>query len=174
MNIDNLKAVMSKRHGPAKPNLFEISFSNLPRGIADDNGRDLTILCESTLLPGKQIMSYEWSAFGHNIKVPTNFIQEDVSCVFTVTNDYYVKNIFDKWQNRVINNEKFQINYDEDFKATITLHQLDEADRPIYEYILYGAYPITVASLVLDNNIENQVQKLPVTFSYNDYKQTKL
>ena len=173
MNIDDLTAMIRKRSGFAKPNRFEVKFT-LPNTISDDGGRDLTLLCESASMPGKQIMTFEWAAFGHSIKVPHNFIQEDVSCIFNLTNDFYAKDIFDKWQNLVIDNENYSINYDDVFKSNMTIIQLDENDKEIYEYILYRAYPVNVGSLILDNNSENQIHRLPVTFSYNNYSQRKI
>lgn len=169
--IDVYKALITRRGGFCKTNRFDIMFT-LPRRLAiDDRGRDLSLLCESTLLPGKQITSTEWSLYGHSIKIPTNFIQEDVTCLFNVTGDYYVKRIFDNWQNLVINNETYLTNYDEDYKADIRIRQLDEQDMVVYETRLLSAYPISVQPIMLDNNAESQVQKLSVTFSYNNYIQ---
>lgn len=168
--INEFKSIIARRGGLSRANRFEIQIT-LPANIADDQGRDLTLLCESTFLPGKQITSTEWSIYGHTIKVPTNFIQEDVTCLFNITNDYYVKRIFDKWQNVVINNETYLKNYDSEFKVDITIRQLDEADVIVYETVLLGAYPISVQPIVLDNNADQQTQKLSVTFSYVNYIQ---
>jgi hypothetical protein len=170
MIIDNFKGAIARRGGLAKTNRFDVLIT-LPASIADDRGRDLTLLCESAILPGKQITSTEWSLYGHTIKIPTNFIQEDVTCLFNVTSDYYVKRVFDRWQNVVINNETFLLGYDNEFKADIHIRQLNELDAVIYETVLLGAYPIAVQPIMLDNNAEQQTQKLSVTFSYNDYRQ---
>jgi hypothetical protein len=80
----------------------------------------------------------------------------------------------DKWQNKIIDNEKYHINYDEDFKTTILIRQLDEQDRGVYETKLEGAYPVSVQPLVFDNNADLQTQKLSVTFSYNNFTHRKL
>jgi hypothetical protein len=101
-------------------------------------------------------------------------MQEDVNCVFNITNDYYAKRIFDTWQTKIIDNTKFHINYDNEFKTTVTIQQLDESDKPVYETVLLGAYPVSVQPLVFDNNAEQQTQKLSVLFAYNDFKQNKI
>jgi hypothetical protein len=168
--IDQFKAIITRRGGLAKANRFEVIIS-LPPGLTEDSGRDLTLLCESTFLPGKQILTSEWAAYGHTIKIPYNFAQEDISCVFNVTNDFYVKRIFDKWQNLVVDNKKFHINYDNVFKADIRIRQLDEQDKVIYEMVLLGAYPISMQPIVLDNNSDQQTQKLSIAFAYNDFVQ---
>ena len=171
--IDQFKATIQSRGGLSRANRFEVIIP-LPRTIPEaDRGRDLTLLCESTIFPGKQILTQEWAIYSHTIKVPYGFLQEDINCIFNITNDYYAKNVFDQWQNKVIDNERYLINYDEDFKTDITLRQLDETDRPIYEYILYGAYPLSVQPIVFDNNADQQTQKLSVSFAYNNFEQRK-
>lgn len=162
--------MLSRRGGLARTNRFEVLIP-LPTRLATDRGRDLTLLCESALLPGKQITSTEWSVYGHAIKIPTNFIQEDVTCLFNVTNDFYVKRIFDRWQNSVINNETYLLNYDDEFKVDMRIRQLDENNQVVYEMVLLGAYPISVQPIMFDNNADQQTQKLSVTFTYNNYLQ---
>lgn len=170
-NIDDFKSVITKRGGLSKANRFDVMFTLPPTIESDDRGRDLTLMCESAQLPGKQITSMEWSLYGHNIKVPTSFIQEDVSLVFNVTSDYYAKRIFDNWQNAVIDNVTFLLNYDSDFKVDILIRQLDEEDRVVYTSQLLGAYPISVQAMTLDNNSDSQTQKVTVIFAFNDFKQ---
>ena len=170
-NIDNFKSVITKRGGLSKANRFEIMLTLPPSIPSDDRGRDLTLMCESAQLPGKQITSIEWSLYGHNIKVPTSFIQEDVSLVFNVTSDYYAKRVFDAWQNAVISNTTFLLAYDSEFKVDVQIRQLDENDRVVYTSHLMGAYPISVQAMTLDNNSDSQTQKVTVVLAYNDFKQ---
>ncbi len=167
--INQFKALIKRRGGLAKANRFEVIIP-VPASLGEaDRGRDLTLLCESTVLPGKQIMTQEWSIIGHSIKIPYNYVQEDINCVFNITNDMYAKRIFDRWQNKVIDTEKFHINYDDEFKVDVRIRQLDEDDRPIYEYVLQGAYPTSVQAMIVDNNADGATQKLSVLFSYNSF-----
>lgn len=167
--IDAFKGVINKRGGLAKATRFDVMFT-LPNGISDDRGRDLTLLCETCQLPGKQITTMEYSLYGHTIKIPTNFIQEDVTCIFNVTNDYYAKRIFDTWQNRVISNETYNLGYDNAFKADVKIRQLNEQDEIMYTTILMGAYPLSVQAMPFDNGANEMTQKLSVSFCYNDYR----
>lgn len=170
-NINDFKSAITKRGGLAKANRFQVMFT-LPQSIqSDDRGKNLSLMCESAQLPGKQITTMEWSMYGHNIKVPTSFIQEDVTLVFNVTSDYYAKRIFDNWQNAVINDISFLLNYDSDFKVDVFIHQLDEEDKIIYTSQLLGAYPISVQAMSLDSNSDSQTQKVTVVLAFNDFKQ---
>jgi len=168
--INEFKSTIARRGGLAKSNRFEVIIT-LPPSLAVDRGKDLTLLCESAMLPGKQITSMEWALYGHTIKVPTNFIQEDVTCLFNVTNDFYAKNVFDRWQAAVINVDTFLLNYDNEYRLDISIRQLDEMNQVVHETLLTGAYPIAVQPIMLDNNADQQTQKLSVTFSYVNYVQ---
>lgn len=168
-NIDKFKAAMTRRGGVSKANRFDIVCTLPPNITSDDRGRDLSLVCESALIPGKQITSIEYSMYGHNIKVPTSFIQEDVTLVFNITNDYYAKRIFDVWQNSVIGNRSFNLAYDSEYKVDVLIRALDEDDKVTYTAKLYGAYPISVQAMTIDNNADSQVQKLTVVMCYNDW-----
>jgi hypothetical protein len=169
MNINAFKNILARRGGLAKQNRFNIIIA-LPVSLASDQGRDLSLLCESTMIPGKQITTVEYALYGHSTKIPTNFIQEDVTCVFNITNDYYVKTVFDRWQNKVIDTKTYLLNYDKEYRLDIIIQQLDEKDKVIFETKLLGAYPISVQQIMLDNGADGATQKLSVTFSYLNYK----
>jgi hypothetical protein len=169
--IKELQSTIMRRGGLSRSNRFDIVIP-LPLALQEvDGGKDLTLLCESTFIPGKQIITNDWAIYGHTIKIPYAFMQEDVTCVFNVTNDFYAKRIFDKWQNRVIDNKKFFLYYENEYKTDITIRQLDEQDKPVFMIKLFGAYPTTVQPIILDNNADQQTQKLSVGFAYNDFEQ---
>ena len=164
--IDAFKSILARRGGLSKANRFDVLIT-LPRGIVADQGRDLSFLVESSQIPGKQITSFEWSLYGHTIKVPTGYILEDVTMVFNITNDYYVKKIFDDWQNKVIDEHAYLLAYDSAFKADVHIRQLNEQDEIVYSATLVRAYPISVQSMMMDNAADSTTQKLSVTFAYD-------
>lgn len=169
--IDQFKSTISKRGGLSKTNRFEVLI-HLPQALTNfDRGRDLSLLCESTFLPGKQITSTEYTpGFGFVVKIPTGFIIEDVSFVFNITNDYYAKKVFDQWQNIIIDPVRYLVAYDNEFKTNVTIRQLDEENKPIYEVVFVEAYPVSVNTISLDNNAVDVVQKMSVTFTCAGYK----
>ena len=165
-----LHALITRRGGLARTNRFEVLFV-LPPGIdSGDGGRSLTLLCESASFPGKQITTLEWSLFGHASKIPTGFLYEDVTLVFNVTSDYYVKKIFDSWQKLAISENTYNLAYDSSYKADVIITQLDEADQPLYSISLEGAYPITVQSIAVDSGSESSTQKMSTTLTFVNLK----
>lgn len=164
--IDQFKSLLSRRGGLSMANRFDAIFTLPPGVTTPDRGRDLTLLCESASLPGRQITTMEWAAYGHHSKIPTGFILDDVTLTFNVTNDYYVKKLFDEWQELVIGQKSYNLAYDSEFKTDMIIRQLDSQNKPVFTAKLAQAYPITVNSISLDQNSENTIQKLVVTVSY--------
>ena len=56
--------------------------------------RDISILCESVNLPGRQITTIDYQAERQSIKVPYSAMNEDVTMSFILTNDLlYEENV---------------------------------------------------------------------------------
>lgn len=188
MSIDSLKSTIGKRGGLAKANRFQVIFTP-PQGsllsigqgligaITSGGGlqsmindpRDISMLCENITLPGRQITTMEYMAEKQTVKIPYSFMNEDVQCTFLLTNDYYMKNIFDDWVEKVFDDKKFRAKFKKDFTSDVVIQQLNNKNIPIYGVRLENAFPTTVAGITLDNNSENAAQKLTVTFSYDNY-----
>ena len=167
--IDILKSTITRRGGLAKPNRFNVIFDPPALVGAISSGREMTILCESCTLPGRQIMTTEYASVKKSEKIPYNYLNEDVNMSFHLTNDYYIKRIFDSWMELIVNFERFRTYYYSDFVSTIRIQPLDSQNRPIYEVVLFNAYPISSNSIELDNNSENTFTKLQVTMTFEDF-----
>lgn len=172
-NIQQFIALISSKGGVAKKNRFKIKISLnnalAPLSASGDQGRDLSLLCESISFPNKALTSIDYSLWRNPIKIPTGFTHDDVNIVFHLTNDYYVKNIFDSWLNSIVNTETYIASYDEQYKTTVEIFQLDEQDRIIYGVQLNDAYPISISGIELDNKARNETQKLSVDFTYSTW-----
>ena len=170
-SIQDLQSAIKRHAGLSRDNRFRVIISN---PIDGEDGQDLSLLCESCTLPGRQINTTDFSVWRNENKIPTGYTDEDVTCVFYLTNDYYVNNLFDKWLLKIINPDTYLANYTNTFAKTILLQQLNEADQPVYQVTLPYAWPVGVNSIELDNSSENSVQKLTVVFTYNTWSSQKL
>ena len=196
-SIDNLKSVISKKGGIAMQNRFQVfftppsanSFKSLLNGdtrslvgdLANNavtggsiknlvpDPRDISILCETVSLPGRQITTLDYTAERQSIKIPYSVINEDVTMTFILTNDYFIKKLFDSWMTGIFDVENYRAGYKKDFTCDIIIQQLNHKNIPVYGVKLEGAFPITVNAINLDNNAENTVQKMSVTMSYDNY-----
>ena len=187
MNIDTLKATLGKRTGLAKSNRFAI-YMNLPivsvnptrllTNFASGNfnpmqvlndPRDISLLCESCSLPGRQVTTAEHTYKLKPIKKAYGYLNEDVSFTFLLTGDYYMKGMFDAWQGSVFNQERGTMNYKDDYTSNVIIQQLNDKHLPIYTCTLRNAFPTTVSAVELSNGNENQVSRVTVSLAYDDW-----
>ena len=187
MSIDKLTSTIGKRGGVAKQNRFQVIFTPPQGSVLSGAGivgalisggglnsmindpRDISMLCENVTIPGRQITTLDYTAEKQAVKIPYSFINEDVTCTFLLTNDYYMKTMFDNWMEQVFDDKKFTAKFKKDFTSDVVIQQLNSKDVPVYGVRLENAFPTTVAGITLDNNSESAVQKMTVTFSYDNY-----
>jgi hypothetical protein len=172
-HIDNLLGAINKRDGYAHPNRFTIEFPELRDIISPDNARDFEFFCESTSIPGRQILTNDYSATRQAEKRPNGYANEDVNFVFNLTNDYFIRDIFNRWTNEIVDRDTYEVGYRSDYSIDIDIHQLDEEDNKVYTCTLKDAFPVTVQNIDLNNTTESSVQKLNVTMAYRDFEERK-
>lgn len=192
--IDDFKSSISKHGGLAKTNRFaviitppqqtllnldlqEIARSALSGtfslGSLVNDPRDMALLCESTSLPGRQITTVDYASNQDwfTSKIPYGYTTDDVSMVFTLSTDYYMRKIFDRWQASIVSQKDYRVSYESKYYSDVIIQQLDEKNLPTYGIKLRNAFPVTVQSVPLDNNATDQYQKLSVTWAYEDFEE---
>lgn len=169
-SINDFKSAIIRNGGIAKPNRFHVTFASLPG--SSSSTRDVPYLCESVSIPGKQITTLDYDIGTRRpLKIPTGYIEDDVTMTFILTNNNLIKTAIDKWMQKIINVDSYLLtsNYN-DYKTSINITQLDEQNKEVHKVKLEGAYPITLNSIELDNNSESAVQKVTVVFTYDRLK----
>ena len=188
-SIDNLKSLVSKKGGLAKANRFNVIFTppsqsllNLdPQSIIGsiisgnfntdnllNDPRDISILCQSVTLPGTSLSTFEHQDYKQANKFPYTFIDDDVTITFLLTNDYYMRKMFDKWQSNVFSKESYIVGYKKNYAVDVIIQQLDEQNTPIYGVKLEKAYPVSYESIELSQETSDTI-KMSVTFAYDKY-----
>lgn len=189
-SINDLKGAIGKHGGVAMQNRFavymqppaasllNIDLQNIAVSLISGNfrasslindPRDIGILCESCTLPGRQITTVDYQSYAHPEKIPYGFINEEVTFTFLLTQDYYVKKMFDKWAKSVIDPDKYTAGYADKYTTDVVIQQLNKENLPVYGVKLKGAYPVTFSSVTLDNTAENSIQKFSVTMAYENF-----
>jgi len=189
MSIDQLKATISKKGGLSQANRFNVMFTppqgsllnsdpaTLIGGLASGGGlsnivndpRDISLLAESVNLPSSQITTLDHIAEKQSVKIPYAVIQEEVTMTFLLTNDYYIKNLFDKWGQSIIDLETYRVAYKKDIVTDVVIQQLNKQNIPIYGVKLENAFPTTIGGIALSNESADTPNKLTVTFSYDKF-----
>ena len=188
MSIERLKSLVSKKGGLARANRFNVMFTpptlslidfNLGGAIASaisgnfnaknfiNDPRDISLLCDSVRLPAKVVTTLDYQANKQSFKVPYGTIEDEVSLGFLLTNDYYMRTIFDKWINSIVDPDKYCVAYKDDITCDVIIQQLDEQDVPIYGVKLENAFPTTMSEVEFSNESSSQIQKMNVTFTYD-------
>ena len=126
-SIEQLKALVSRKNGFARPNKFLVT---LPSRFGVD-GRDLNTLCNAAQLPAKTITTTDRRIGMEYQRVGHTFAVTETSLTFWLLNDYGVKKYFDNWRNATINESTMSPRYKSQYTDTITIHQLS---KPIIGY----------------------------------------
>ena len=165
--IDDLKTNIAKRGGLAHANFFAVTFPG-PASISP-NPFLINTICESVQLPGRTITTFEHGMTQQPTKRPYSFINSDVTLTFLITNDFYIKNLFDKWMRCVVNDSDAKVYYKDQYVSDMTISVLDREHDMIYKVNLEKAYPIDMSVVELSNTAENTILKLTVTMTYDNY-----
>lgn len=184
-SIEEFKAAVTAHGGLAAANRFRVEIS-LPESVRVNypDIKQLNLLCDTAILPGRQINTFDYVAQKQAIKMPNGFVNEDVSFTFLLTNDYYAKRVFDAWMGSVIDFNGYRAMYWKDYVSNITVYQQSKgnntestppsyftptAEKDVKGVKLINAYPISISGIGFDNSAENTIQKLTVSFAYENF-----
>jgi hypothetical protein len=156
--------------GFSRPNRFEIEMP-LPAGM-NSTGRfaqeTMHLYCEITSLPPQIVNVKQQRIYGPAYQRPisTEFGGEGITMTFYLDKNMMVKGYFDAWMALIVDPHQYYVNYPDNYTVPIRIRQLDEQDQISYVAILEDAFPRNVAMVELNNSIQNQVNRLNVTFAY--------
>ena len=189
--VDDFKSTIGKRGGVSTPNRFSVTFSPPTQSLLNldlqsmaasaisgtfslgglvNDPRDISVLCESVSLPGRLLQTIEYDALDRTPrKLPTQVIDEDVSMSFLLTNDYYMKKMFDRWQESIIDVDSHLVSYPSEYKRDVIIQQLDQNNTPVYGVKLINAFPSAVNSIELSNESSDAKHSLNVNFVYDNF-----
>ena len=191
MSIDTLKSVIGKKGGLAPANRFNVIFAppavsllNLnPENIVGsiisggfsianliNDPRDISILCSKATLPGRTISTFDADMHAQQNKYPQTFIDEEVSMTFRLTNDYYIKNMFETWMSGIFDTESYRVGFKKDYSVDVVIQQLNQKNIPVYGVKMEKCFRTNLAAVELDNTADNQMQEVTVTWAYDKYK----
>lgn len=167
-SIDELKSAFGSHRGAARSNRFLIRVSQ-----GQLNGRydmsDLYMFCDSVNLPGRTIATNEFQNDRQVLKTPYTFIDDEVTMTFNLTNDYFIRKLFEDWQNLIIQTESYSLAYKDQYAGEIEIIQLDESNQEVYGVKLEKAYPTNISAIQLANSSENSLSQMTVTVSYDKF-----
>jgi hypothetical protein len=141
-------------------------------------------------LPSKQMTSLDWNVGVFNEKVVSGFATEDISMSFHMLNDYGVKKYFDEWTKLMVDEERGNIAYKDQYQKSVKIYQMvkpqmrigfdlgplsidfDLLGNSIYSVELEDAFPTTLGAITLSNDAD-QLVEFSVQMSYTKWKVVK-
>ena len=191
MSIDSIKSVIGKKGGLAPSNRFQVIFAppavsllNLnPENIVGsiisggfsiqnliNDPRDISILCSKATLPGRTISTFDADMHVQQNKYPQTFIDEEVTMTFRLTNDYYIKNMFETWMSGIFDTESYRVGFKNDYSVDVVIQQLNQKNIPVYGVRMEKCFPTNLSAVELDNAANDTMQEVTVTWAYDKYK----
>ena len=175
MSVYGIETLKSKIGGFAKGNRYNVSFAGLPAGLSTAVNENLQYVCESVSLPTKGIASNPHDIYGPPREIPYRETFTEAALSFILDDAFTVKRFFDTWQENIINPETGNVNYWNNFVATINITRLSndatnfEAATDKYKIELREAYPSAVGEIALGHTQGGEILRLSVTFKYRKW-----
>jgi hypothetical protein len=189
--VDALKGTINKRNGLARPNRFAIFMTPPQQSLISldlqgalssalsggfnpasmlNDPRDISMLCESCSMPGLELTTLDYQTISFPIKLPNGYNAPDVEFSFLLTGDYYIRKMFDNWLNLIVSREEYKVAYREEYATDVVIQQLNEKNVPVYGMRLQNAFPVSQSSIELNQTSSDSIQKLTVSFTYENMK----
>ena len=97
-------------------------------------------MCDSTSLPGIQLMSSEVRMFGELTTLPHAPLYQTHQMTFIADNTMAIRNRLEEWLNQVYNQKTRHIGYYDDYTKNISIYLTDKAGNVIYAVSLMEAW----------------------------------
>lgn len=187
--INGFRSTINGLGGLQRSNHFYVTIPN-PRILSGDIGPILLpFLTESANLPGISLATSEIRRYGVGAieRKPYAPIFTDQQMTFYGDGSGTVHKFFYKWMNGIVKFDNpvngkggynglrpFEVEYKRDYAVDIVITTIDEKERKIKEFKLYGAYPISIGDINMSWAETDNFQRIPVTFTYYNWKRTDI
>ena len=173
--IFSVEKIRAAAGGFAKGNRYNVTIIPPSDLLGDPAVSQAQFLCEAVSLPTKGIASNAQDIYGPPREIPYRETFTEAALSFILDDAFTVKKFFDKWQENIINVETGNVNYWNNFVATINITRLSndatnfEAATDKYKIELREAYPSAVGEIALGHTQGGEILRLSVTFKYRKW-----
>ena len=158
--------------GPLIPNRYEVVFENAPVSAQNAiNSRDVSYMCSSLELPGRNLASAEQKIYGPLRKIPYTSTFVDTTMTFLLSQNAMIeKRFFDSWQETINDINTFDSSYYDDSVCDVQVNILSEYDNTqLYSIKLLEVWPMNVGALNFSYDTKDTPATLTVTFAYRKW-----
>lgn len=201
-NLNDFRSTMmgEKFGGLAEPSKFVMEFDTpfgiLSRFVGENvTNRDVVMFCEAAILPGKNLTTVDIKrqGYGDITKAPVSRTTSSIQCSFFCDSKYQIVKYFQQWMDYIIEGSDIpaselmtiigdttllrahrEIAYKEDYTTTLVIRGLNASGSESgIEYTLYNAHPVQIGDVQVGWELNDQITKIPIEFTYSHYT-TKL
>ena len=164
--------------GIVKPNRFVVNIQ-IPKafgggtagtpGVSASTIAGIFSTCEIAQFPTSNIATKEDMIWGPVRKMPYNKTYDDLRLTFICTNNMIERDLFDRWQNLVVDRVSNYCQFYDDYVSSIQISVIGERDNVLYTVECEECYPLAISAQELNSEIQNAYLKLEVVFAYRHY-----
>ena len=125
--VETLKAQISQSGGLGQAHQFVVQLPQLRTFSVD--ARELSLLCSATVLPGRQIMSSDYTLGTKVRKIANGYAVTDMNLSFIVTNDHLVRQYFEAWQQEAHDQINGEVGYYDEYTYPVQINHTARGAR---------------------------------------------
>lgn len=180
--VKNFISEISNR-SVSRTNLFEIVITPPPVLQKEAFVSNLTLYAEGAQLPGLFIQTTDVKRYGvgHSEKVAFGSSVNDINMTFIGDGQGKVYQFFYKWLQSIVRSDydirssvnvsegglnPFEVEFKDNYQATITVTTFNEQGTPVLSYKLTNAFPTNIADIALNWGDSAQLMSIPITFTF--------
>ena len=131
----------------------------------------LDLLCTNARIPGKTVRTIERPMGAQSTRAAVGFEMGEANFTFYLTNMYMVRKYFQDWMDTVVSHRPpYEVGFFDDYKADVTVHQLDKIGVPIYSSKLIDCFPTNISEIELNNQAQTAPVEMTVTIAFKYYE----
>ena len=184
LSIDRLRYNFDSGAGP---NRYNVNFFCPNLNINFEGLR-----CSNATLPGRQLETADWSAYGPTMKMPYQLSNDggEVGFTFICDASFADRFIIDAWQTAIYSSGNATDNdadgvqqiikaggnsmhpmfaYQNEYVGKIEIEQYDMKGRESLKYTLFDAYPVSYAPAALAWETTDQLMQFEATFAFRTF-----
>lgn len=165
LNINDFKSKLTG--GGARPNLFKCTITN-PTIAAGIDPELSSFMCKGGTLPASTIGEIAVPFRGRELKVAGDRTFENWTATIINDTSFALRNAFERWMNSInahAAGTALSTN-PTDYQAQIYVSQLDRKGDVLKQYIIEGAFPVSVSAIDLSFDTNDAVEEYTVDFAY--------
>ena len=162
--ISDFKAMMDKRGGFARPNLFKVAISK----IKADKQLDYQMRCFQAQIPGHNISTTDKDIGSRSVAYQKIF--SDIILGFYVDADLAQLEFWQDWIDLIIvRANPNRHNYYDKYKGEIKVTQENRSGDPVATWTFHDAYPKQIDPIQLDYGTNDAVMTCNTTITYRHF-----